>query len=44
VPEVGAIADHHGAFQHVAVAEGGPGIADIVGAAEYPNAMLAQQF
>ena len=43
VPEVGAIADQHGAFQHVAVAEGRPGIADIVGAAEHLDAMLAQE-
>ncbi len=43
VAEVGAVADQHGAFEHVAVAEGRPGIADIVGAAEHLDAVLAQQ-
>ena len=43
VPEIGAVADHHGAFQHVAIAERRPGIADIVGAAEHFHAMLVQE-
>ncbi len=43
VPEVGAIGDHHGAVQHVAVAEGRPGIANIIGAAEHLDAMLLQE-
>ena len=41
--EVGAVADQHGALQHVAVAERRPGIAYIVGAAEHLDAMLAKQ-
>ena len=43
VPEIGAVADHHGAFEHVAVAERRPGIADIVGAAEHANTVVAQE-
>ena len=39
VAEIGAVADHHGALQHVAVAERRPGIADIVGAAEHLDAV-----
>jgi len=43
VAEVGAIADQHGALQHVAVAERRPGIADIVRAAEHFDPVRAQQ-
>ena len=43
VAEVGAVADQHGAFQHVAVAERRPGVADVVRAAEHPHAMRAQE-
>ena len=43
VAEIGAVADHHGAFQHVAIAERRPGIADIVRSAEHLDAVIAQK-